>query len=409
MNRSGDPRRSRKAVLLGGAHGTLALARCLERTGFDVWLVADETSSACFSRAVRGVIRWPGAEDPGALQALEQIAREHSLEGSLLFPSADPEVRLVSQARDSLASLFDVMVPGWDSLRWACDKSLAYRQARDIGLGVPRVYERASLADPALANLDYPLVLKPGMRLRPNRFTADRGWRVDDADTFRHRYAQACALVGAEQVVVQQLVPGGGEQQLSYAGLWDSGRPVVSLTARRLRQYPVEFGQTSTYVETAELPQVTQAAETFLRSIAHHGLVEIEFKHDARDGVLKLLDVNPRPWNWLGLAAAAGVDFGEAIEALSRGRACPAMRARSGVVWIFASRDVAAALASGRLRPRAVPVYAASWARVRSFACWSWTDPVPALVDIPLSLSRSLRRRASRVARTAEGVRHARN
>jgi D-aspartate ligase len=386
----------RRVVLLGGAYGTLALARSLKGAGLQVWLITDETRCASFSSAVQKVIRWVGVNHPEAIDSLEAIARANGLAGSMLIPGADPEVRLVAVAHERLSSLFTVMLPDWEHLRWACDKALAYQRATDLGLGVPRVYERALFADPELAGLQFPLVLKPSMRLHMNRFTAERGWRVDNRDSFRERYKLACELVGAEQVIAQQLIPGDGENQLSYAGLWSRGEPVISFTARRLRQYPVEFGSTSTYVATAHLPQVSAAAETFLRSIRHHGLIEMEFKRDPRDGVLKLLDLNPRPWNWLGLAAAAGIDFGAAISATAANQPVPQVNPRPGVAWIFVAHDVVAAAQSGRFRPRAILGYAATWARVRRFACFSWTDPVPGLIDVPASLVRMLLRRSKR-------------
>lgn len=386
----------RRVVLLGGAYGTLALARSLKGAGMQVWLVTDETRCASFSSAVHKVIHWSGANHAQAIDELEYIARENMLAGSILIPGADPEVRVVAEAHGRLSALFSVMVPHWGHLRWACDKSLAYRRAKDLGLGVPDVYERAHFDDPKTTKVQFPLVLKPSMRLQMNRFTADRGWRVDDWDSFKERYQAACELVGAEHVIAQQLVPGDGENQLSYCGLWNRGEPLIGFTARRLRQYPVEFGSTSTYVATAHLPQVAAAAETFLRSIRHHGLVEIEFKHDQRDGVLKLLDVNPRPWNWLGLAAAAGVDFGAAISAMASNQPVPTVNVRSGVAWIFVARDVIAAAQAGRLRPQEILGYAATWAHVRKFACFSWTDPVPGIVDVPATLARMLQRRSRR-------------
>ena len=45
-----------------------------------------------------------------------------------------------------------------------------------------------------------------------------------------------------------------------------------------------------------------------LAALGHTGLSQVEFKRDARDGVLKLMEVNPRLWQWHGLAAACGVD-----------------------------------------------------------------------------------------------------
>ena len=69
------------------------------------------------------------------------------------------------------------------------------------------------------------------------------------------------------------------------------------------------FGFTSTLVETVERPEVEAAAARFLASLDFSGLVEIEFKYDARDSSYKILDVNARAWTWIALGAAAGIDF----------------------------------------------------------------------------------------------------
>ena len=46
-----------------------------------------------------------------------------------------------------------------------------------------------------------------------------------------------------------------------------------------------------------------------LRAIGFHGVSQVEFKRDPRDGRFKLMEINPRLWQWHGLAAALGVDF----------------------------------------------------------------------------------------------------
>ena len=79
--------------------------------------------------------------------------------------------------------------------------------------------------------------------------------------------------------------------------------------ARRTRQHPIDFGRSSTFVETIEQPEVEAPAARFLSSLDFTGVVEVEFKHDAREGRSKLLDVNGRLWTWIGLGALAGVDF----------------------------------------------------------------------------------------------------
>lgn len=379
-----------RALLLGGAHGSLALARSLRKAGIEVWFLTDTVAVPCYSRSIARVVRWPGADDPAALDALEAIAQAHSLAGSLLIPAADAEVRLVAQAYERLGSVFKLLLQDWEQLRWACDKALAYRHAARIGLPIPLVHDRDALGPSS--PLQFPLLLKPSMRVQRNRFTDAKAWRVDDRAELDERYRAACNLVGADNVIVQELIPGGGENQLSYAGFWDRGKPVISFTARRLRQYPLDFGYTSTYVETADLRDAREAAESFLGSIDFHGLVEVEFKRDERDGAPKLLDVNPRPWTWLSLAEAAGIDLGAAIACTAAGGSMSPTRARSGVAWMFASRDLVA-LASSRPGLRAVLGYPASCSRARAFAAFAWDDPLPGFMDFPVTLLRVARRR----------------
>lgn len=382
----------RGAIILAGSHGAIALARVLARHKLDVWFVTNHTPLPRFSRAVTQWRNWPGAEDPTAIDVLEGIVRQEKLEGYLLIPAADADVKFASQDHARLSRLLNVLLPDWTSLQWAADKSQTYRRAAELGLAVPEIYPIRSHADAADMPMRFPVVLKPSMRLALNRFTRDKVWRADDRDSFMRLYAEAADLVGPEAIVVQELVPGEGECQLSYAGLWWQGQPVTAFVAQRTRQYPIDFSYTSTFVETIEAPAVREAAETFLSSIGHHGLCEIEFKRDPRNGVLKLLDVNPRPWSWFGLADAAGVDFGAAIVALASGHKPPPMRARTGVGWMFGQRDPIAALQlalAGRLDARA---WLASLTRTRTFATMSLSDPLPGIVELPVTLFRALAR-----------------
>ncbi|HTM78518.1 MAG TPA: ATP-grasp domain-containing protein, partial [Devosia sp.] len=203
----------RGAVLLGGAHGSIALARVLAGQGLPVWLITDDTPLPQFSRAFTRTLRWPGPRHDTALVFLEQAARDHALTGYLLIPAADSDVRFVAEAHAQLSQSFSVLLPDWQALRWAVDKGLAYQRAAELGLAVPASYAITSLADAETADLQFPVVLKPTMRLTRNRFTQAKAWRADDHAAFIARYTDAASLVGAENIVVQELVPGGGDCQ----------------------------------------------------------------------------------------------------------------------------------------------------------------------------------------------------
>ena len=59
-------------------------------------------------------------------------------------------------------------------------------------------------------------------------------------------------MIGADSLMIKEIIPGDGAAQFSYAGVWHDGKAVGSLVARRRRQYPIDFGFTSTLVETVE-------------------------------------------------------------------------------------------------------------------------------------------------------------
>jgi len=304
-------------------------------------------------------------------------------------------VRFIARHRDALAGVFQLTTPPWETVRFACDKRLTYLHAERTGVDYPRSFYPRDRDDVAAATLRFPVILKPSYRNERNAFTAAKAWRVDDRDALLSRYLEAAALVGNDAIVIQELIPGGGEAQFSYAAVWDNGLPVASLVARRTRQYPLDFGFTSTYVETIDNPEVESAAVRFLAALRFRGLVEVEFKFDRRDGGYKLLDVNPRAWTWIGLSDAAGVDLAWAQWRISRGEPAPIERGLAGAAWIHASRDIAAAAglaSSGALRSWA---YATSLLRARRFAAFAPDDPLPGLADLPVVIARMLKRRLS--------------
>jgi D-aspartate ligase len=197
--------------------------------------------------------------------------------------------------------------------------------------------------------------------------------------------------------MVQELIPGDGRAQFSYAAVCHRGSPIGALVARRTRQYPIDFGFTSTYVETIASPEIEQAAGRFLRSLDYSGLVEIEFKFDARDGAYKMLDVNARVWTWIALGAAAGIDFPLLQWRLATGeQVAPAAVARSGVTWRYLSRDLVAAareMLAGTLSPLAC---ARSLRHAPAAAVFAPDDPLPGLFDMPLVAARLIKRRLRR-------------
>ncbi|MGB6535600.1 MAG: ATP-grasp domain-containing protein [Xanthobacteraceae bacterium] len=396
------------AIVLGGAHGSLAIARSLGRRGISVWLITADNPLASFSRFVERSFRWRGPSEEGALDFLLDLVRRHGLDDWILFAGSDEDVQFVARNHAALGARFTLTTPAWEQLRWALDKRLMNARAEQLGIARPRTWYPEASGELAPRGIAFPAVIKPTLREGRNRFVDAKAWRVDDQRTLLAYYQEAKSVVGADRIMVQELIPGDGMAQFSYAALWHRGRPIGSLMARRRRQFPVTFGYTSTFVETIEEPQIEADACRFLASLEYSGLVEIEFKYDARDGQYKILDVNTRPWTWIAIGATAGIDFPTLQWRLAAGEEMAPLRGRPGVCWRYLSRDLAA-IACQMFADRLSPLtYLRSLRRPLASAVFAWDDPLPALLDLPVSAARVagrwLRRRKSAAAPILQSV-----
>jgi len=191
------------------------------------------------------------------------------------------------------------------------------------------------------------------------------------------------------------LIPGSGEEQFSFAGFCIEGRPVAWLVARRTRQYPVDFGRSSSYVETVELPEIEQPARRLLEAMRFTGLVEVEFKRDPRDGRCKLLDVNPRMWGWHTLGRRAGVDFPYLLWQFMHREPAREIRGHTGVRWMRMTTDLPAALVEMRRGRLSVHAYLESLRGPIESAIFAADDLWPALLELPLFAYQALKRHAA--------------
>jgi D-aspartate ligase len=386
------------AIVLGGDCGAVGVVRSLGRAGIPAVFLKGRNPLAAYSRYTTQSLSWPGALHPDAVLWLRRLADERGLHGWVLFPGADEEVRFIAQNHAELGKIFLLCTPAWDTTRWFADKKLTYQKAAEIGIACPRIYQVTQARDLDALDFTFPLILKPAVKSGDNALTQSKVWRVTDRAMLERIFDEAAGLAGHDGLIVQELVPGDGATQFSYAAICRDGKPVASLVALRRRQHPANYG-TGTFVETIENDVVEAQAERLLEAVGYSGMVEIEFKYDARDGLFKLLDANPRLWTWNSIGTVSGVDFPLTMWRLARGESPPRMRARAGGYWMYLSRDFPEAckeIVAGTLSPTN---YLRSFGRPMTFATFALDDPKPWLVDWPTSLMRWL----------AKGARHRRS
>ncbi len=78
-------------------------------------------------------------------------------------------------------------------------------------------------------------------------------------------------------------------------------------------------GGASTLRESVRRDDVRDMGLSLLKALNWFGVAMVEFKLDPRDGIPKLMEVNPRFWGSLSLAIEAGVNFPYLLYLMSRG------------------------------------------------------------------------------------------
>jgi len=368
----------------------------LGRRGIPAWVLEkDDQKLAGLSRYAERSLRCSAESDYALVEFLVELAQKHGLQGWVLFPTDDEVVGVVARNHDRLSKSFRLTTLPWSEIQCICDKRHLHRLAMELKIEQPWTCSPQSREELAALECPFPVIVKPALREGLNKVTARKAWLAEDRESLLKHYDRACSLICPELVMIQQVVPGWGEAQFSYAALCSDGRPVASVVARRARQFPMDFGRFSTYVETVEDSGIVGPAVRLINALRFTGLIEIEFKRDRRDGGFKLLDVNPRVWGWHSLGERAGVDFSYLLWRLTLGDAIPELRGRAGVRWVRMSSDFPTAfleILRGRLTLRD---YLRSMRGPIEQAIFARDDPMPGLLEVPL-LARMLAKRCLR-------------
>jgi predicted ATP-grasp superfamily ATP-dependent carboligase len=283
-----------------------------------------------------------------------------------------------------LTEHFLVPTPAWDTIRWADDKRNTHELA--VELGIPTPWTKWPRDQAALEALDVqlPAVVKPAIKERFIKATGAKAWRVDSREELLSRFREAQGIVPDGQVMLQELIPGTGERQYAYCALFKNGSALASMSVRRRRQHPWEFGRASTFVETIADRALEEHSLRFLKRIGYYGLVELEYKHDPRDDAFKLLDVNPRTWGYHTLGAAAGVDFSALLYRDQIGEEVIVGEARPGVKWLRLLTDLPTGILDIKARRTSITSYLGSLRATDTEAVWDRRDPKPWLAELAL-------------------------
>jgi D-aspartate ligase len=396
MGKSGEP----PAILLGGRETAVPTCRSLGRAGIQVIAIGGPRDPVRHSRYCSRYVEIGEGEDVEAQWLAALLANPSP---GALIPVSDHGVELVARNWETLlARGYLNLECGNGATLDMLDKNRAYEIAQGAGVPTPGF---AFLRDPAdidsaLERLRMPCGIKPleGHLFRERTGLHDKVIPFDDEEEFA-RLARPWLRDGLG-LMATEIIGGEDDQIVSLLTCMDENcEPLFTFTNRKLRQDPPHFG-VGCYVRHEEEPEVAELALRFLHAADFKAVAHVEFKRDPRDGLLKLIECNPRINLAIELLIASGFDLPLLIYRRLCGEAPPELGLkRSGLHLWHPVPDLRSMRAQRREGELTVWRWLRSLLHRQRFTVFAADDPWPSIVVNLQTVGDALGRRFRRLLR----------
>lgn len=301
------PQSSSGVIILGGHIQALGIMRIYGRRGISVVIVDKEEN--CIARHSKYCYNFYNVENHNILAFLNELKTSKQYKNWIVFPTNDFHVKILSENKVALESHFNITTDKWESVEIFYNKKLSYQRVKELNIPFPKTEFPIDKSGLSLLSINYPCIIKPAIMHNFFSVTKKKVYLCKDYADLLANYDKAINIIPQDEIIIQEIIPGSSDNQFSACFLFLEGKSYVTLTACRMRQHPIDFGNATTYAETVLMPLLLEYGERLLKSVDYNGICEIEFKRDTRDGMFKFLEVNPRTWKWHSIANKAGTPF----------------------------------------------------------------------------------------------------
>jgi predicted ATP-grasp superfamily ATP-dependent carboligase len=285
------------------------------------------------SRYAVGVQCPDPAQEPARLvDFLLAMGQQLPHKGVLLITD-DSYLLALARAHEQLRQDYYLTFPEFQALAPIMDKLHQHQMAVQCGVPVPSTVFLHQESDVfRWPNERYPALIKGRLGKGFQRAHGHQVLLVQNQGELLQSYHR----YGQHGLVLQEIIPGDDDQLYTLgAYISPSGQLLAAFTGRKLQQSPPGFG-TCRLGESLDNPTVKDLGVALLKALKFHGVAQVEFKLDPRDGRFKLIEINARFWLWHGLATQCGVNLASIAYLDAVGRTPnPILAQQCGPVWVL--------------------------------------------------------------------------
>ncbi|MHA2002810.1 MAG: carboxylate--amine ligase [Candidatus Thorarchaeota archaeon] len=310
MTRNRNP-----VVVIGGGVTGHGLERTFGRKGIDVFVISHRRDPVVFSKYCKKSFTATGKRyDITSLKRVLRVVSKEFSRRAVVYPTSDLDALNLAQLKDELRDDYYFAVGNEDAVRTLVDKRRFYKVLSKNNIAHPKTYfpEDLKEAHQLGTQLDYPVFIRPSITQLFTKVFPKSG-KGFVAHTPRELvYYYRLATQHGIDTMFQEVIPGPPTNSYQLEGYYNAKHNPLAIFARqRLRIWPPDFGNTTFCVSIPmeALAEQRSVIDQLIGTIGYHGLMSAEFKIDDRDGSLKLLEINARPWWHFWLSESCGVSI----------------------------------------------------------------------------------------------------
>ena len=399
-------------VLRPDHHGSLCLIRTLGRMGVPVYGVgSDPQSAGMLSRYCRGkfVTNVNSGNPHEVVEFLHGVARKIGRR-PILTCTNDISSNFIADHEESLRDSFLFPDISRQLVHALSDKKEMYFLCKKFNIPTAETSFPQSRQDVsdflASDSAVFPIMLKGIDGALLERQGKPKMVIVRNAQELLSQYDRM-EDPDNPNLMLQEYIPGGDDSVWMFNGYFnESSDCLLGFAGRKLRQHPVYTGATSLGI-LLQNELVESTTKKFMKAVGYRGVLDIGYRFDARNGLYKILDINPRVGATFRLFLAHnGMDVVRAMYLDLTGQPVPSAPGIEGRKWVVENGDIISYHEYRKDGKISFLQWIRSFRGVQEGAWFAWDDLVP-FGFMLRGLSQRLFRWLGGKLRLSKGVRQA--
>jgi predicted ATP-grasp superfamily ATP-dependent carboligase len=300
---------------------------------------------------------------------------------AVLFPLGDIETSVILKNRSKLEKYYLFISSEFKIVEKFLDKAKFYETIKKHGISCPITYPINSIGDAKIVSekIIYPCILKP---VHSDYFRSEfktKLFYVKSKNELIKKYKTT--IERNHKVIVQEIIPGDISDYYGCDVFYDkNSNPNGVFMYRRIRDWPQRFGN-GCLIESVYEPELEEITTRLIKKIGYHGIVDVEFKKDARDDSFKIIEINPRCWMQNSFPTRCGINFPYMayMDAIGKDFEKQIYNGKH-IKWLFMPQDVLSILQLIRQGDLSFKNCIKSLQGDKEYAIFSSDDPLPFFV-----------------------------